>query len=56
MTCLNCTDADYWWSNSTHGECRNCSVELYYDAATNDCIACPDGNRYNRSATEVRTG
>lgn len=54
MTCLNCTNADYWWTNATHGECRNCSAYTYFNQTTSTCVACPYGDRYNR--TGVRMG
>lgn len=54
MTCLECKDADYWWTNATYGMCANCSDSTYFNATANTCVACPNGDRYNR--TGVRNG
>jgi hypothetical protein len=54
MTCLDCQNGDYWWTNATYGMCANCTRNTYFDATANTCIACPGGDRYNR--TGVRTG
>jgi hypothetical protein len=55
MTCLECKDADYWWTNATYGMCANCSdASTYFNATANTCVACPNGDRYNRIG--VRNG
>jgi len=34
--------------------CDNCTESTYYDASVDNCVACPNGDRYNR--TGVRSG